>query len=188
MEQSLRGYFLIAGPKLRDPNFFKTVVLIVEHGPEGAMGLVINRPSSMKLTQALTGHLELPDSPDLVYVGGPVEPNALFVIHNCPNLDPDERPVIPGVYMGSSAEVFEDVVCDGPDGPHRLKYRVYSGCSGWGPGQLEGELEQGDWLTLPAECAFVYRADPYAVWDELVARAFEAKRILPQECRNPEWN
>jgi putative transcriptional regulator len=188
MSQSLRGHFLVAGCRLRDPNFFKTAVLIVEHGPDGAMGLVINRPLSVTVAQALTGHLDMPKNSDLVYCGGPVEPAALFVVHNSPDLDPDESPVIPGLYMGSSPEVFESIVCDGCSQAQKLEYRVYCGCAGWGPGQLDGELARGDWLTLPADPRYVFHPDPYAVWDDLLARSFRSRRVVPVSCEHPEWN
>lgn len=188
MNESLRGQFLIAGGRLRDPNFFKTVVLIVEHGPDGAMGLVVNRPSSVTVAHALTGHLELPENDDLVYVGGPVEPAALFVIHDSADLDPTESPVVPNVYMGSSADVFEEIVRAGQDHDDRLDYRVYCGCAGWGPGQLDDELARGDWLVLPASAGYVFHEDPYAVWDDLISKAYEAKRLLPVKCEHPEWN
>lgn len=188
MSESLRGHFLIAGCRLRDPNFFKTAVLIVEHGDDGAMGLVINRPSSVTVAHALTGHLDLPKNKDLVYVGGPVEPAALFVIHDSADLDPDEIAIVPGIYMGSSAQVFEDIVCECDGDKRALHYRVYCGCAGWGPGQLEGELARGDWMILPADSKYVFHPDPYAVWDELLGNSFRANRLLALACDHPEWN
>src|SRR3989304_1996646 len=110
MPNSLRGQFLIAGKRLRDPNFARTVVLIVEHGSEGAMGLVVNRPSSVTVAHALCEHFNIPETDDLVYVGGPVEPQNLFILHNAGHLDENENPVVPGLYVGSSPEVFETVV------------------------------------------------------------------------------
>ena len=86
MPKSLRGQYLISGKWLRDPNFYKTVVLMVEHNAQGAMGLVVNRPSSVTVAHALSEHFNLPETDDLVYVGGPVEPSALFVLHNCEEL------------------------------------------------------------------------------------------------------
>lgn len=188
MKNSLRGKFLIAGSKLRDENFFKSVVLIVEHGPDGAMGLVINQPSSVTVAHALQEHLDLPENQDLVYVGGPVEPAALFVVHNSAALDPSEMPVVDQVYMGSSAEVFEDILQAGTNEKTGLTYRVFAGCSGWGPNQLEDELNRGDWLTVPADAAYVFHSDPYQVWDCLIAKSFQNKRLLPIECKHPEWN
>lgn len=188
MSESLRGQFLIAGCKLRDPNFLKTVVLIIEHGPEGAMGLVVNRPSSVSLAHALKGHFELPDNGISVYLGGPVEPAALFIVHNSAELDPVEAPIVPDLYMGSSADVFEEIVQTAVTGNGDLKYRVYCGCAGWGPGQLESELARGDWLLVPAAASYVFDDNPYEVWDELLAAARASKRLINVPCDNPEWN
>jgi putative transcriptional regulator len=188
MSQSLRGQFLIAGRHLRDPNFYKTVVLIVEHGDEGAMGLVINRPSCVTVAHALSKHFHLPETDDLVYVGGPVEPAALFILHNSGTLDIHERPVVPDVYVGSSAEVFERVVRCGAEGAADLEFRIFSGCAGWAPGQLEGEIARGDWFWQPASAETLFTDDPYELWDQQIQKAFESRRILPHPSKNPEWN
>src|SRR5689334_1404863 len=100
MANSYRGQFLIAAPQLRDPNFYKTVVLIAEHGEQGAMGLVINRPSSVLVSNALSKHFDVCDNGDLVFVGGPVEPLALFMIHSAEDLAANEQPIVPGMYIG----------------------------------------------------------------------------------------
>ncbi len=189
MSESLRGQFLIAGPKLRDGNFFKTVVLILEHGESGAMGVIINRPSTVLVSNALSEHFDLPDSTDLVYVGGPVEGSALFILHDCVELDHQAEPVIPGVLVGTSGDVFRQVVEAGlEDELHGPSFRVYSGCSGWGPGQLEGELNRADWLVYPAEADYVFHDDPYEIWDELLEAAYVEHRILPDLDGPPELN
>jgi putative transcriptional regulator len=188
MPQSLRGQLLIAARHLRDPNFYKTVVLVVEHGTDGAMGIVINRPSCVTVAHALSKHFDLPETDDLLYVGGPVEPAALFILHNAGTLDIHERPVVPGVYVGSSAEVFERVVRCACEGGADLEFRIFSGCAGWGPEQLEGELNRGDWLLQTATADALFSDDPYQMWDQQIQKAFEAKRILPHTARNPEWN
>ena len=188
MSQSLRGQYLIAGKWLRDPNFYRTVVLIVEHNSEGAMGLVVNRPSSVTVAHALSEHFNLPETDDLVYVGGPVEPSALFVLHNSEDLSPDEAAIVPGVYVGSSAHVFETVVRQAADGDPDLKFRIFSGCAGWGPGQLEGELARGDWYHQPASAQAVFFDDPYEVWDRAVRKVHKVERIVREVPVNPEWN
>lgn len=179
---------MIAGKGLRDPNFYKSVVLIVEHGSNGAMGLVINRPSEVTVARALTGHFDLPDTEDLVYVGGPVEESALFILHNADDLDDAELPVLPGLYVGSSADVFETVVRRVAEGDADVKFRVYSGCAGWAPDQLEGELERNDWRVCPASAEYVFHPDVYNVWE----RAFEdfrrANPLAPGLDLNPEAN
>ncbi len=187
MFQSLRGHFLIAGCRLRDPNFFKSVVLMVEHTEEQAMGLIINRPSSVTLANALSGHFDLPETGDLIHCGGPVEPGAYFVLHNTEAFDPSECPVVDGLYVGSSAEVFEEIVrnaCAEAD----FKFRVFSGCAGWGAGQLEGELSRGDWFTFPACEDLIFHDDPYVIWDMLVRKVYESNRLVPHRTDHPEWN
>lgn len=187
MFHSLRGHFLIAGCRLRDPSFFKSVVLIVEHNNEGAMGLIINRPSSVSVANALSGHFDLPETGDLIHCGGPVEPGAYFVLHNTSAFDPAECPVVGGLYVGHSAEVFEEIVrsaCAEAD----FKYRVFSGCAGWGPDQLEGELARGDWFTFPACEELIFNDDPYTTWDQLVRKVYASNRLVPHATEHPEWN
>lgn len=188
MSESLRGNLLVAGKRLYEPNFFKTVVLIVEHGSEGAMGLVVNRPSSVTVANALQTHFELPDTEDPVYVGGPVEPSALFILHDADKHEEDERSVVPGLFVGSSADVFEAVVKSVADGDPEICFRIYSGCAGWAPNQLESEVKRGDWHLLPATLEAVFADDPYNLWDESLQRVYEANRILPHLVQDPEWN
>lgn len=187
MFDSLCGHYLIAGCRLRDPNFFKTVVLLVEHNDEGAMGLVINRPSSITVSNALAGHFDLPDNGDLVYCGGPVVPGDLFVLHNMSEMEPNDSSIADGLYVGCSGDTFERVISAVVQ-QQSVDYRVYSGCAGWGPGQLEGELARGDWFTLPASAEFAFHQDPYCVWDEVLKQFHQAKRILPHSTPNPEAN
>ena len=165
MPRSLRGQFLVAIRSLRDPNFFQTVVLIVEHNKEGAMGLVINRPTDNTVAQSLSGHFEIPDTGDLVYIGGPVSNNALFILHNLPAEDPHEAAVIPGLYVGSSADAFAEVVNRVAKGDPSARFRVFQGCSGWGADQLEGELTRGDWIIWPASTETIFHPEPYNVWN-----------------------
>lgn len=173
---------------MKDSNFFKTVVLIVEHGPEGAMGLVINRPSLISVAKSLQGHFDFPENGEVVFTGGPVEPAALFMIHDSQELDPTENPVIAGLYMGSSAEVFEEVVQARMDETNTIHFRIFGGCAGWGPNQLEGELERGDWATLPACLEYIFADDPYSVWDTAFQHVQTAHRLLNLDCDHPEWN
>jgi putative transcriptional regulator len=184
----IKGQFLVAGKQMRDPNFYRSVVLMVEHGESGSMGLVVNRPSNVSVTRALSEHFDLPDSDQLVYVGGPVEPAALFMLHSAGEFETEESDVVPGIYVGSSPDVFERVIEQVVGGSDDLEFRVFAGCAGWGPGQLEGELEHGDWHILPAVAPEILPGDPYTLWDELVERIHETNRTIPPTPGNPEWN
>ncbi|MGQ0634072.1 MAG: YqgE/AlgH family protein [Planctomycetaceae bacterium] len=188
MPDTLRGQFLIAGRTLRDPNFYQTVVLVVEHNDGGAMGVVINRPSGVTVAQSLQKHFDLVETGEMVYLGGPVERNALFVLHNAAELDTAESPVIEGLFVGGSAEAFEEVVKRAADSDPDLRFRVYFGCAGWGPGQLEGELTRNDWHVSPASLDPIFSPDPYSVWESAVGEFRRTNSLVPGTDMRPELN
>ena len=103
---SLRGQCLIAAKTLRDGNFYKTVVLMLEHTGQGATGLVLNRPSSVRVAHALSGHFALPDTEEVVFIGGPVEPNALLILHDAESLGGADSSPAPGVPDRSATAVY----------------------------------------------------------------------------------
>jgi putative transcriptional regulator len=179
MPPSLKGHLLIAARALRDGNFFRSVVLMIEHSPEGAMGLIINHPSETPLKDAISQHFEDFDDDRLLYVGGPVERTSLLLLHNVEALSEESSEVLPDVYIGGSTESFAEVIERCNNGDADLRFRVYSGYSGWGAGQLEGEIERNDWLSLPAESDLVFGDDPYSVWDEAVTRFRKAHPLVP---------
>lgn len=188
MSKSLRGNCLVASKSLRDSNFHKSVVLLLEHGEMGATGLIVNRPSSIKVAHALSGHFSLPEIDDVVFVGGPVEPSALLMLHNADDFQDSDTSPIPGMYIGGSAESFEQVLLNCGNGTDQPHFRIFSGYSGWGPDQLEGEIERGDWLLHPGCCDLLFRADPYEIYDIVLRKILDANRVLPYDVKNAEWN
>ena len=166
---SLRGQYLISARNMKDPNFSRTVVLIVEHNDSGSMGLVLNRPTAVEVRAALAGHFELPEAEGPVFFGGPVEPQSLFLLHDSVEQAGGELPVLPGLFVGANAEVFEKIV--GTAAATGVRYKVFSGCSGWGVGQLDGELARGDWHVAPADVESVFAEDPYSLWERLIEEA-----------------
>jgi len=163
---SLRGQYLVSARHMKDPNFTRTVVLIVEHNESGSMGLVLNRPTAVEVRTALSGHFELPDAAAPVYYGGPVEPQALFLLHDSVEQSGGELPVLPGLFVGANADVFEKIVVSAA--AIGTQYKVFAGCAGWGTGQLDGELSRGDWHVTPADAETVFTGDPYGLWNQLV--------------------
>ena len=191
MSESLRGHFLIASKKLRDRNFFKAVVLMLEHNDDGAMGVVINHPMDVSVSTALSKHFEMSRAGKCLLAGGPVEENALLILHNSTDYDQEHDPVVPGVFVGTSPDVFEKVVessLQNDDSGNDFQFRIYAGYSGWGAGQLEQEMNHGDWFTLPASAEMVFGREPYDVWEEAMKQLHERKRFFPHQPPNPEWN
>ncbi len=162
---SLRGQYLVSAQHMKDPNFTRTVVLIVEHNDSGSMGLVLNRPTAVEVRTALSGHFELPEADAPVFFGGPVEAQALFLLHDSVEQAGGELPVLPGLFVAANADVFEKIVVTAAATDTR--YKVFAGCAGWGTGQLDGELSRGDWHVSPADVETVFTGDPYALWDQL---------------------
>jgi putative transcriptional regulator len=185
---SLKGQFLVAANHLRDANFYRSVVLVLEHNDEGTMGLVINRPSEVSVETALSTNLPLVGTDTAVFSGGPVETSALMILHNSRILGKTDEQIVPGIYLAGSQNSFDSLVQQ-PDEPQPdIRFRVYCGYAGWGAQQLEVELGRGDWHVVSADSELVLDNDPYGVWDVCVRRLHRANRILPHDVRNPEWN
>ena len=189
MFNSLRGQCLIAAKSLKDGNFYKTVVLMLEHTEQGATGLVLNRPSSVRVSHALAGHFSLPETDEVVFIGGPVEPTALLILHDSEGLADSDSSPAPGVFIGGSAESFEQVLLSSlSDEEDRARFRVFSGYSGWSEGQLEGEIERGDWLIHSGSHELVFEIDPYEVYEAALQKFFGANDLLPYRVKDASLN
>ncbi|MEM7812683.1 MAG: YqgE/AlgH family protein [Planctomycetota bacterium] len=186
-DDSLRGRYLVAADHLRDPNFFRSVVLVVEHDEKGAMGLIINRPSQVEVRQALEGHFEVPHLTEPVFEGGPVEPAALFVLHDEVELGSPEAVVLPGLFVGNDADVFGRVI-EATQKTEKPQFRVFAGCAGWGPGQLEGEIARGDWRITDAAAPSVFGDDPYEIWDRELRGAGKPHPLFPEQQGRADLN
>src|SRR5438067_11922214 len=162
--ESVRGQLLIAGPALVDPNFWRTVVLVVEHTDEGALGLVLNRPSETTIAEAAPQLEELIAPTDPLFIGGPVQPSAVIVLARFE--DPGDAALI----------AFDDVgvLGTGAGGEYPpagvRSGRAFAGHAGWGPQQLDGEIERGDWILEPAALSDAFSSDARALWAEVLTR------------------
>jgi putative transcriptional regulator len=159
---SLQGKLLVSSPSLHDPNFRKTVVLIAHHDEDGAMGLVLSRPSDVPAAAAAPALEGLPGADEPVFVGGPVEPTALMVLAEFDDVDDAAAPIFGRLgFMPADAE------------PHDLsiqRLRIFAGYSGWSSGQLEAELAEPAWLVVDAEADDAFAADPDELWRSVLRR------------------
>jgi putative transcriptional regulator len=183
MEMSLQGHLLIASPELRDPNFFHTVVLVVQHGDQGALGLVLNRPSQTSLKQVWPQVSAMPcQREDALYVGGPVE-GPLMTLHG--QIKHSEIEVVSGVYFCSGRDRVEALVSE------NVEARFFAGFAGWGAEQLESELSEGAWHTLPAAARQVFSIEA-DLWTHMmkevagsrVLSALKIKHVPPDPSMN----
>ena len=179
------GSLLVANKELADPNFAQTVILIVDYDSDkGASGLILNRRTKVDLTKVFPDVKGAPSDP--VYQGGPVEVNgaqALLRSHTRPE---NATHVFGDVYVTGSKELIEKSVAAAPD---PARFRLYVGYGGWGPGQLEHEIDMGAWEVLNGKTAIVFDADPDSLWSRLEelthsriaerARRYTLSAILP---------
>jgi putative transcriptional regulator len=165
---SLRGRLLVATPVLLDPNFARTVVLMLEHSEEGAVGVVLNRPSDLTAAEALSAWESVCAAPPVVFIGGPVQPGGvigLAEISSHPSAPTEGVTVLwPG--LGTVDLDAEPDVIAPPVG----RVRCYAGYSGWGPLQLEGELATGSWFVVDADPADVWAPHPDRLWIDVLRR------------------
>ena len=152
----LGGQLLLAMPALADPNFYRSVVLVCEHGAEGALGLIVNRPMQLELGTILdqldlsTAREDINRLP--VFSGGPVETQRGFVIHDEVGVFADSLNIGDALAVSSSSEILGAISENrGPD-----HFLVVLGYAGWGPGQLENELRENAWLSVPASPQLIF--------------------------------
>ncbi|MGN6869393.1 MAG: YqgE/AlgH family protein [Solirubrobacteraceae bacterium] len=179
---SVRGQLLVAGPALLDPNFWRTVVLIVEHNEEGALGLVLNRPSETSVGEAVPQLSEMLDPAQDLFIGGPVQPSAVIVLAEFE--DPTDAALI----------AFDDVgVLGTSPSEEQLTAairagRAFLGHAGWGPGQLDGELERGDWILEPAKLEDAFSGEARRLWSEVLTRKGGSYALVARMPADPSMN
>jgi putative transcriptional regulator len=158
---------LLSMPQMQDPNFSRTVVLLCDYRPEGAFGLVINRPTDaaasdmVRLDPPVVGGNGLP-----LFVGGPVQPERGWILLAEPPAEPDFRTIQDGLYLSASPEVLRYVLASRP----AARARVLAGYAGWGPGQLDEELAQSAWLIADIHLDLIFDVDSASVWDTAIRR------------------
>ncbi len=175
MSESLRGQLLIAAPSLFD-YFRRTVVLVIEHTPEGAMGVVLNRESETRVAEAVPQLAELADTDELVRIGGPVAPQSVVALGEFDDIE-EAGTMVTGQLGTLDPDASNDSL---------RRLRVYAGYAGWSAGQLEGELEQEAWVVAPAE-----EQDPFSegdIWSRALERRGGAYRLLATMPPDPSQN
>lgn len=162
---SLKDRFLIALPALQDPNFKRSVTYLCEHSAEGTMGIIINRLSSLQLSDVLQ-HMEIEETPqtpsDLpIHIGGPVQEERGFLIHTPPKRWDSTLVITDELAITTSRDILKAIARgEGPD-----EVLIALGYAGWGPGQLEQELQQDSWLVGPASREIIFHTPVEKRWE-----------------------
>jgi putative transcriptional regulator len=167
MSETFRPTLLLSMPQLQDPNFARAVVLLCDYVPEGAFGLVLNRPTEMpaspvvRLEPPVSAGNELP-----LHVGGPVEPERGWILLGQEPEEAEYRTIQQGLYLSTSPDLLRKILESSP----APRARVLAGYAGWGPGQLDAELAQSAWLMSEVELDLIFDIDPAAMWETAIRR------------------
>jgi putative transcriptional regulator len=182
MENSLKGQLLLAAPTLRDPNFARTVVLIGAHSEDGAMGVVLNRPSAITVAEAVPQLEAAVGGEEPVYVGGPVQPTSIVVLAEF-----RERSEAGLLVLDSIGFPAADSDLDGL-ADSTARGRVFAGYAGWSAQQLEGELEGGDWIAHEAAAEDVFTEMPADLWSAILTRMGGSYALIARMPLDPSLN
>ena len=167
--EQMTGRLLVATPKLEDPNFARSVVLLLDHDDDGALGVIISRPTTVPVADVLPGWSELVTGPDVLFSGGPVATDSALGVAVLDGSDEDDtplgwRPLYPGaglVDLDAPPELLAGMLTG---------MRVFAGYAGWGPGQLENEIAEGAWYVVPAETGDLLDPDAVGLWRRVLRR------------------
>ncbi len=177
-QQSLpaNGLLLVAKPSLTDPNFARTVVLVTQTEDASTVGVILNRPTTLKLSQFLSGEVPTQNYREPIFLGGPVMRQALVSLFRSDSVPKAAAfHVLKDIYLTMHPDNIASLLAD-----PAARYRMYAGFSGWQPRQLESEFVRNSWHILPADEATVFRESPDGLWEELLERAL---RLGPRVSR-----
>jgi putative transcriptional regulator len=181
--ESLRGHLLLGSPSLLDPNFRRSVVIVGEHGEdEGALGVILNRPTGVTVVDAAPTLAPLVADDDVVYAGGPVQPESVLVL-----AEVDDADAVDGFVVGDLGFLRGDADMEELATMTR-RARVFAGYAGWSPGQLEAEVESDDWIVVEARPGDVFAADDVDLWAEAVRRKGGEYKLVATMPLDPTLN
>jgi len=174
-----KGMLLVATQELRDPRFSETVVLLLHYGPEGALGVAINRPTWVDPLAAFPDMEFLESYRGSIYIGGPVARANVLVLVSDPEIDaPETEPVFDGVYVSADPEFLRGVVATANT---EQSLRLYAGHASWEAGQLDREIAAGHWQIVPADTDLVFAREPLELWRQVLTLGSEMSVSLPFE-------
>jgi len=181
--KSLKGQFILDQGKLQGSFFHRTVILVCQHDSEGAFGLVLNRAAPNKVGDALVANLpdRIKDQP--LFLGGPVQPQALSYLHKG-NFVPDAN-VFANLSLGHSLDTLLDLAESfSPD----QQLKIFAGYAGWSAGQLDDEMKRDTWMTHPASLELVFDPKPEKLWQAILRQKGFKYRLIAEGPDDPSWN
>jgi putative transcriptional regulator len=182
-QKSLKGQLILDNGKLRGSFFHRTVILICQHDSEGAFGLVLNRSTKNKVGEAVVANLPDTLKEETLFLGGPVQPQALSYLHNDTYL-PDAN-VLTNLSLGHSLDSLVDL---GESYSSTVRLKIFAGYAGWSPGQLEDEMKRDTWMTHPASLELVFHPNPEQLWPSILKEKGWKYKLIAESPEDPSWN
>ena len=182
-QKSLKGQLILDNGKLRGSFFHRTVILICQHDSEGAFGLVLNRSTKNKVGEAVVANLPDTLKEETLFLGGPVQPQALSYLHNDTFL-PDAN-VLTNLSLGHSLDSLVDL---GESFSSTVRLKIFAGYAGWSPGQLEDEMKRDTWMTHPASLELVFHPNPEQLWPAILKEKGWKYKLIAESPEDPSWN
>jgi putative transcriptional regulator len=183
LSKSLQGQLILDGGKLQRSFFHRSVVLVCQHDPEGAFGLILNRETDKQVGQELVANLPLAIKQQPLFIGGPVQPQSLSFLHSVALL-PDPN-IMASLSLGHSIDALMDLG-ETFDGTQKL--RLFAGYAGWSAGQLDNEMARRDWLVHPASLELIFHAEPAQLWKQIMKQKDIKSRLLADSPDDLSWN
>ena len=181
--KSLKGQLLLDNGRLQGSFFHRTVLLICQHDADGAFGLVLNRPTGNKVGDAITANLSEPLKAHDLFLGGPVQPQALSFLHTDAFL-PDAN-VLANLNLEHSLDALIDL---GESFSPAQQIKIFAGYAGWSPGQLEDEMKRNTWLTHPASLELVFNTSADQLWPSILKEKGWQYKLLSQQPEDLSFN
>ncbi len=166
-ERPAKGKFLVASDQIRGSMFDETVILLIEYNTVGAMGLIVNRPTEIKLLQVVPDIEGAEQMPDNVYFGGPVAINQMLLLVQSSTPPEDSLMLWDNIYVSGSRALLQSMITNKKADE---KFRIFAGYAGWGAGQLDAEIKRGDWHVLKGNADLIFNKTPGSMWQKLVPK------------------
>ena len=182
-EEVSQGKILLAEPFMLDPNFKRSAVLLCDHGEEGSVGFILNKPLDMRIDELVDG---FPEFESEVLFGGPVQTDTIHYIHNVGDLLEDSRHVVDGVYWGGDFEKLKFLITSKLVEPHNIRFFV--GYSGWSEGQLSDEMDYGSWLLAEMHANYLFKTSPKELWQQVMENKGNTYSVIAQMPEGISWH
>jgi len=179
-----KGTLMIATPDIEAGIFFRSVVLVCEHNPNGSFGLVLNKSLDLELPEEIINTNDLVNEKIGIRAGGPVQTNQMMLLHTSPSIPQQTLQICDGVYLGGDLQFLQETISD-PNGP---SVHLCFGYGGWGAGQLEREFLDGGWFLYPASQELIFSVPPEKLWQTLLRKMGGKYATLSMIPEDLSWN